>query len=91
MAIPSIVVISLSINSTAGLLQLKTLFPSTSTAHDPHCSRPQPNLVPVKLKSSLITNNKGLMSKINEITDAKIEDGGGGAFYIFLKKNKSTK
>ena len=33
-----------------------------------------------------ITNNKDLMSKINEITDAKIEDGGGGAFYIFLKK-----
>ena len=28
------------------------------------------------------------MSMINEITDAKIEDGGGGAFYIFLKKNK---
>ena len=38
-----------------------------------------------------ITNNKGLMGKINEITDAKIEDGGGGAFYIFLKKNKSIK
>ena len=36
-----------------------------------------------------ITNNKDLMSKINEITDAKIEDGGGGAFYILLKKNKS--
>ena len=36
-----------------------------------------------------ITNNKDLMSKINEITDAKIEDGGGGALYIFLKKNKS--
>ena len=34
-----------------------------------------------------ITNDKDLMSKINEITDAKIEDGGGGAFYIFLKKN----
>ena len=32
-----------------------------------------------------ITNNKELMSKINDITDAKIEDGGGGAFYIFLK------
>ena len=28
---------------------------------------------------------------IHEITDAKIEDGGSGAFYIFLKKNKSTK
>ena len=38
-----------------------------------------------------ITNNVSLMNMINEITDAKIEDGGGGAFYIFLKKNKSTK
>ena len=35
-----------------------------------------------------ITNNTSLMNMINEITDAKIEDGGGGAFYIFLKKNK---
>ena len=35
-----------------------------------------------------ITNNTSLMNTINEITDAKIEDGGGGAFYIFLKKNK---
>ena len=35
-----------------------------------------------------ITNNKDLMSKINEITDAKIEDGGSGAFYVYLKKNK---
>ena len=31
------------------------------------------------------------MSMINEITDAKIEDGGSGAFYIFLKKNKIIK
>ena len=38
-----------------------------------------------------VTNNKDLMSKINEIADAKIEDGGGGAFYIYLKKNKFTK
>ncbi len=38
-----------------------------------------------------INNNAGLMNMINEITDAKIEDGGGGAFYIFLKKNKSIK
>ena len=38
-----------------------------------------------------IKNDKDLMSKINEITDAKIEDGGGGAFYIFLKKNKFIK
>ena len=38
-----------------------------------------------------ITNDKDLMSKINEISDAKIKDGGGGAFYIFLKKNKSIK
>ena len=33
-----------------------------------------------------ITNNVSLMNMINEITDAKIEDGGAGAFYIFLKK-----
>ena len=35
-----------------------------------------------------IANNASLMNMINEITDAKIEDGGAGAFYIFLKKNK---
>ena len=38
-----------------------------------------------------ITHNTSLMSMINEITDAKIEDGGTGAFYIYLKKNKLTK
>tara|TARA_Y100001935_G_scaffold229697_1_gene209552 strand:- start:274 stop:696 length:423 start_codon:yes stop_codon:yes gene_type:complete len=38
-----------------------------------------------------ISNNKDLTSKIKEITDAKIEDGGAGAFYIYLKRNKSTK
>ena len=38
-----------------------------------------------------ISNNRDLMSMINEIKDAEIEDGGAGAFYIFLKKNKSTK
>ena len=35
-----------------------------------------------------ISNNKNLMKIIYEMEDAKIEDGGGGAFYIFLKKNK---
>jgi len=38
-----------------------------------------------------ISNNTSLMNMINEITDAKIEDGGAGAFYIYLKKNKLTK
>ncbi len=38
-----------------------------------------------------IENNKSLMSIINEIKDASIEDGGSGAFYIFLKRNKSIK
>ena len=38
-----------------------------------------------------ISKNKNLMNIIHEITDAKIEDGGEGAFYIFLKKNKSIK
>ena len=36
-----------------------------------------------------IENNKNLSQFIIETTDAKIEDGGSGAFYIFLKnKNK---
>ena len=36
-----------------------------------------------------IENNKILTKFIIEITDAKIEDGGSGAFYIYLKnKNK---
>tara|TARA_B100000989_G_scaffold292436_1_gene268352 strand:- start:614 stop:1036 length:423 start_codon:yes stop_codon:yes gene_type:complete len=38
-----------------------------------------------------IKNNKSLMSIINEIKEANIEDGGSGAFYIFLKKNKTIK
>ena len=33
-----------------------------------------------------IENDKSLMNMINEIKDANIEDGGSGAFYIFLKK-----
>ena len=32
-----------------------------------------------------IENNKFLMKMIIEIQDAKVEDGGSGAFYIFLK------
>ena len=33
-----------------------------------------------------IENNEELMKKIIEIKDAKIEDGGAGAFYILLRK-----
>ena len=33
-----------------------------------------------------INNNQNLMRVINDIHDAKIEDGGSGAFYVFLKK-----
>ena len=33
-----------------------------------------------------IKNNSHLIKKIIEIQDAKINDGGPGAFYIFLKK-----
>ena len=35
-----------------------------------------------------VYNNVDLMNMINNITEANPEDGGGGAFYIFLKKNK---
>ena len=36
---------------------------------------------------NFIANNKNLMKMINDIQEAKIEDGGSGAFYIYLKKN----
>jgi len=39
------------------------------------------NSVPEYIKS-----NAQLMNKINDIADANIEDGGSGAFYIYLKK-----
>ena len=34
-----------------------------------------------------IKNNLELMKKINDIKDASIQDGGSGAFYIYMKKN----
>jgi DNA-nicking Smr family endonuclease len=37
-----------------------------------------------------ILSNKNLMTKINEIKEANMEDGGSGAFYIFLKKNNKV-
>ena len=38
-----------------------------------------------------INNNQNLMRVINDIQDARIEDGGSGAFYVILKKNRSIK
>ena len=35
-----------------------------------------------------IIRNINLMKYISDIKEAKIEDGGTGAFYLFLKKNK---
>ena len=35
-----------------------------------------------------INNNQNLMKIITDIKDATIEDGGSGAFYIYLKKKK---
>ena len=43
------------------------------------------------LKNSVpdfIKNNSSLMTKIINITDAEITDGGSGALYVFLKKKK---
>ena len=56
---------------------------------DPYVSK---NLSILKYSvPEFISNNQSLMKIIHEIQDAKIEDGGAGAFYIFLKKNKSIK
>ena len=37
-----------------------------------------------------INKNKNLMDIIFEIKEAKIQDGGSGAFYIYLKKNNNN-
>ena len=37
-----------------------------------------------------ISNNQKLMRMIYDIQDAKVQDGGSGAFYIYLKKNKKA-
>ena len=56
---------------------------------DPYVSK---NLSILKYSvPEFISNNQSLMKIIHEMQDAKIEDGGEGAFYIFLKKNKSIK
>ena len=56
---------------------------------DPYVSK---NLSILKYSvPEFIENNKSLMNIINEIKDASIDDGGSGAFYIFLKKNKTIK
>ena len=38
-----------------------------------------------------IDSNRDLMKMIIEITDAKIEDGGSGAFYIYLRNKLKIK
>ncbi len=54
---------------------------------DPYVSK---NLSILKYSvPEFISNNSNLMKIIYEIKDAKIEDGGSGAFYIYLKKNKN--
>ena len=56
---------------------------------DPYVSK---NLSILKYSvPEFISNNKNLMKIIYEMKNAKIEDGGSGAFYIYLKKNKSIR
>ncbi len=38
-----------------------------------------------------IKSNKNLMKQIKQIKNAEIEDGGSGAFYIYLKNNLKNK
>ena len=53
---------------------------------DPYVSK---NLSILKYSvPEFIENNKSLMNIINEIKNASLEDGGRGAFYIYLKKKR---
>ena len=56
---------------------------------DPYVSK---NLSILKYSvPEFISTKKYLTNIINDIQDAKIEDGGKGAFYILLKKNRIIK
>ena len=61
----------------------------SNVERDPYVSK---NLSILKYSvPEFINNNKNLMGVISDIQDATIEDGGSGAFYVLLKKNRSTK
>ena len=61
----------------------------SSNIENPYLSR---NLSILKYSvPEFIENNKSLTQLIIETTDAKIEDGGSGAFYIFLKNKFKIK
>lgn len=56
---------------------------------DPYSSK---NLSILKYSvPDFIKSNKALTKKIIEIEDAKLEDGGSGAFYIYLKNKEKLK
>ena len=58
----------------------------SDTKKDPYASK---DLSILKYSvPEFILKNKSLMALINGIQEARIEDGGSGAFYIFLKKLK---
>ena len=57
----------------------------SSVEKDPYVSR---DLSILKYSvPEFIYNNQNLMKIINDIQDATIQDGGSGAFYVFLKNN----
>ena len=70
------------------LLTLFNNFPFNELIEKNHIFLAQPPLYKVVKgsKSYYIKNDNELMRMINKIQDANMEDGGGGAFYIFLKK-----
>ena len=58
----------------------------SNNASNPYVSK---NLSILKYSvPEFIKSNLDLMKMIYKISDAKIEDGGSGAFYIYLKKTK---
>ena len=52
---------------------------------DPYVSKDL-SILKYSVPEFISNNNQNLMKIINDIQDAKLEDGGSGAFYIYLKK-----
>ena len=84
------------LNISSYLKQGRDLIQISGNSEAIHSTHPVfPDRVPALMQFEIsepyyqfIKSDKSLMQIINRIEDAKIEDGGSGAFYIFLKKIK---
>src|SRR5664279_1833542 len=63
------VVISTPTASETLVTQDRVAWPLRWTVHDPHCETPQPNLVPLRSRTSRSTQSSGMSGGTSTVTD----------------------